>query len=103
MGMEWLFTQNNEADQTGACDSSLEAWTDADECTTISWNGSDVAATCGTGLFGTTSVLGCYPTADCETLGGTIPGTTDAPYDLACGATGLFASAIATIAVAASI
>ena len=73
------------------------------ECSQIVW-GDDlsVAATCGTAtLEGDTnfSVLGCYPTVDCDTLGGVIPGTTSDKYVLACDSIGLFVTANVMLAI----
>jgi len=98
---EWLWKTNNIVDQaTAAGCATVEP-----ECNTITWNGSaGVAAFCGTAKLENDSgyaVLGCYPTADCELMGGLIPGS-EAKYILACGATSLFTSAFAaSVAIAA--
>lgn len=80
----------------------------AKECTTISWGGSTVDAFCGTASMkdedSSYSVIGCYPMADCENLGGSIPDSDTIKYELLCGATSLFASAVAaSVAIAAFI
>jgi len=99
----WTWRTTNEADQTGLCDSSLAEFDAAtDECAS--------GTTCGTATmtgFSSYSVLGCYADADCTTAaGGTdpnIPDSTTVTYTLVCGATKLFATAAAAVAVAASI
>jgi len=77
----------------------------------MTWNGETVEAWCGTAYlesWGDYEVLGCYPFDDCwaeegflENLDGTISDTLT--YEIACGATKLFAAASAAIAVAASL
>jgi len=92
--LTWFWKTNNKAEQTGACDSNLDAWTDADECA--------AGTTCGTATLAgdsSYSVLGCYADADCEALAGDIPDTTDGTFTLLCGSTGLFASTLAAIGV----
>ena len=73
---ELAFKTNNELYQVYY--STAGCATANPECTTISWDGeSDVAAICGTVTFendSNYSVMGCYPTADCAALGGSIPG-----------------------------
>ena len=99
--LTWFWQTNNAVDQvTPAGCATVEP-----ECNTITWNGSaGVAAFCGTAKLENDSdyaVLGCYPTADCELMGGLIPGS-EAKYILACGATSLFTSAFAaSVAIAA--
>lgn len=98
--LTWFWQTNNAVEQvTPAGCATVEP-----ECTTITWNGSSsVAATCGTATMTGYTQLGCYPTADCETLGGDMPGSTATKYELLCGATQLAASAVAAVIVAASL
>lgn len=101
-GVTQFWQSNNDVEQTDAAGCA----TVEPECTTITWDGSSsVAAFCGTATMEANSYsqLGCYPTADCETLGGSIPGSDDIKYELLCGATQLAASAVAAVIVAASL
>jgi len=98
--LTFFWQANNAVEQTDAAGCA----TVEPECTTITWDGSaSVAAFCGTATMTGYSQLGCYPTADCETLGGDMPGSAATKYVLACGATQLAASAVAAIIVAASL
>lgn len=95
---KWLWQTNNSANQVTAAGCA----TAEPECTTIAWGSTAAApAFCGTATMDGYSQLGCYPTADCETLGGTIPGSTTVSYVLECGATQLIASTLTVIAIAA--
>ena len=98
--LTWFWQTNNAVDQvTPAGCATVEP-----ECTTIDWNGSSsVAAFCGTATMDGYTQLGCYPTADCELLGGNMPGSDTVKYVLECGATQLAASIVAAVIVAASI
>lgn len=100
-GFTWRTT--NEADQDGACDSSLADFDAAtDECA--------AGTTCGTATFDGMPdyfVIGCYPDLDCSdaATGATplIPDSETVTYLLTCGAAKLFATAAAAVAVATSI
>jgi len=98
----WAWLKDDVYYQDGTCDSSLEDWTESDECT-VGWTCGTLTADGGSEEFET---IGCYDDADCETLGANVPGTGDDDtymFVLACGATQFVASAVAAVAVAASI
>ena len=76
------------------------------DCEPIEWAGVAATATkCGTATLSTDAdfkVVGCFPTADCTSKGGLVPGATKAKYILDCGANTLLASAAAAMAIAYS-
>ena len=87
---------NLEATEDGDCDSSREGFdADTDECASTD--------TCGTLTFDGDSVLGCFPTADCDAGVLAIPDTTASEATLVCGAAKLAGAFVAAVAVAASI
>jgi len=90
-----FFKANQEALQTGACDSSKADFdSETDECPDL--------FTCGTGTIDGDSILGCFPTPDCVLEAPTIPDST-VTYTLVCGATKIMATAAAAFAIAATI
>jgi len=97
-----LFEWKNEKTELGYDE---KACADASvPCTTITWGDEEVDAFCGTATMEDDEdwkVLGCFPTADCETLGGTLPGFDD-EYILECGSMRLLASAVVAIVAAFS-